>query len=141
MTDRSDKFTIHSKKTEKFSDFITSFDKNPSTGYLAKVSDTDSIKQSLYNLIMTMRTERYYQPEIGCKIYSLLFDPIDKITEEQIRNEIKETILNNEPRVSLKQVIVEGNLDLNGYIVTIAYSEINRINHLLELSLILKRVR
>jgi phage baseplate assembly protein W len=82
---QSDRFTIKNNR-EYFSDFMANFDKNPVTGNLARVTNEDAIKQSLRNLVLTNRTERFYQPHIGSKVQSLLFDPMGPETEDLLRS-------------------------------------------------------
>lgn len=47
-------------------------------------------KQNLKNLILTRKGERIMQPEFGCDIYKILFEPI--ITDESFENKISNTI-------------------------------------------------
>ena len=46
---------------------------------------------------------------------------MDKVTANAIRSEIKNTLNNFEPRISLKEVLVEPDFDNNEYNVTINY--------------------
>jgi phage baseplate assembly protein W len=141
VTTRADKFTIISKTSEQFSDFLVNFDKNPMTGYLARVTNEDAIKQSLRNLILTERTERPYKPWVGSKIWSLLFEPIDSITEELLKTTITETIKNCEPRVRLVTLNLRGDENYNAYFISIYFEIINIPGETFDLSVVLKRVR
>jgi phage baseplate assembly protein W len=141
MSNRSDKFTIESKKVTQYSDFLNGFDKNPQTGFLAMVSNEESVKQSIRNLILTERTERFYRPHIGSKIMSLLFEPIDIVTEELLKTTITETIKNNEPRAQLVSVSITPMHEYNAYVVAVAFSIINIPSETFDLTVILKRVR
>lgn len=141
MNKRLDRYSPTVVQSEYYSDFMNNLDLNPITGILAKVSNEDSIKQALKNLILTRRTERPYQPFIGSRITSLLFEPIDSVTINSIKNEIEETIRNNEPRVSLNEVVVTPDETNNSYNVSIYFSIINISTEPEILNLILKRVR
>ena len=140
-TNRADKFTIKTKTVERYSDFLVNFDKNPLTGFLARTTNADAIKQSLRNLILTERTERPYQPHIGSKIWSLLFEPIDVVTEELLKQTIKETISNCEPRVNVIQISVNGNANYNSYFVEVVFEILNIPGESFSLPVILRRVR
>jgi Phage baseplate assembly protein W len=138
---RGDRFTITDKQIEYYTDFMNDFELNPITGLLAKVSNEDSIKQSLKNLVLTKRTERFYKSFIGSRIEAMLFDPMDEVTQSAIQDEIRETILNNEPRVKLIEVLALPNQDANQYDVTITFQILNKIADPVTLNLALKRVR
>lgn len=139
MTQRADKFTIRTKKIEKYSDFTNNLGLNPITGFLAKVSDEESIKQSIKNLLYTQRTERPYNSFIGSRLRHLLFEPVDDVTEQSLRKEITETLNNNEPRVKLVEIIIKA-LN-NEYNITIIYNILNIPNEAFSLNLTFKRVR
>ena len=136
---RSDKFTPFKKK-EYYSDFLINFDMNPVTGTLARVINEDSIKQSLKNLILTNRTERPYNPNVGSRINALLFDPLDNFTAENIKNEIKETVEAFEPRAIINEIYVYPDDERNGFTINIIFSTIN-IPQETRIELFLQRVR
>jgi len=140
MSQRQNKFTIENKKLEYYSDFMMNLEKNPLTGFIARLTNEDSIKQSLKNLILTNRTERPFQPWIGSKIQSLLFEPDDPMTHMILEEEIKTTIDNCEPRVSLEAVNISGGDD-NSYYVRIDFSIVNIPEETFNLDIILRRVR
>lgn len=137
---RKDKITELTKKSDQFSDFLINFDKNPITGALARVINDESIKQSLRNLILTAPGERPYNNTIGCGVYRLLFEPMDAITAMAIENEIRSTILNFEPRVSLVNVSVNPREEDQSYYIDIVFSIINT-QVVSQLSLTLNKVR
>lgn len=137
---RSDIYTQTYKQQERYSDFLLSFDKNPQTGNLAKVTNEESVKQSLRLLILTNLGERFYTPFTGSKVRASLFDPIDPMTADIIRTTISQCIQNNEPRVNLIEVVVADDADNNRYAVNIIFNLIN-IPEVLQLDLLLKRAR
>jgi phage baseplate assembly protein W len=143
---RSDRFTVKTNQVTYYSDFMISFAKNPVTGYLAKVTNEAAIEQSLKSLILTQRTERFMQPYVGSKIYALLFEPNDVGTNLALQQEIKTTIQNCEPRVTVLGIIVQNKTDGlqpddNSLDVTINYS-INAIpDQNFSLDLTLNRTR
>src|SRR3990170_6461614 len=143
MTSRVDKFTVQQKKIEYFSDFLLNLDKNPLTGNLARVTNEDSIKQSLKTLLLTERTERFFQPWIGSKLNGLLFELHTPLTDISIEQEIKTTIENCEPRVTIEQIFINSGQqsDNNTIDVTINFSINNIPNQIFDLSLVINRVR
>ncbi len=137
----ADRFVIEREKFKTWSDFLTDFDKNPQTGYLASVTNEEAVKQSIRNLVLTQRTERFYRASIGSKIWSLLFEPVDEVTTMNIRNAINETLKYSEPRAIIREVQVIPNADLNMYVVNIIFSIVNIPDQKFDLSVILRRVR
>lgn len=140
MTDIQDRFEVKQTK-EIYSDFMPNMDVNPVTGFLAKVTNEQAIKQSLRNLILTTKTERFQRSDIGSKIKSILFDPVDINTEELLKTTISETIRNNEPRVNLLKLVVRSNSELNAYEISIYFEILNFPNKEYNLALTLHRVR
>jgi len=137
----ADRFTIENAKVRTYSDFLTNFDKNPKTGFLAQVTNEEAVKQSIRNLVLTERTERFYRAATGCKIYSLLFDQIDPVTAMNIENSIRETIKNSEPRAIVQAVTATPHSEFNFYAVTIIFSIAAIPDQTFDLSLMLRRVR
>ena len=71
---RADKNTLEQKKREIYSDFLNNFDQNPFTGVLARVTNEESVAQSLKNITLTNRGERFYNSNKGSRIRSSLFE-------------------------------------------------------------------
>ena len=134
---RADKFSPLQKQVY-YSDFMDNFDVNPITGFLAKKINEESIKASLKKLLLTNRGERAYNPLYGSNIRNLLFDLDDGITEFLIENEIRDTIQNWEPRVSVNGVQVT--MTDNSAEIDVAFSIVN-ISQAQVLSFVVERVR
>ena len=83
-----------------FSDLDLNFLQHPATKDGRKKVGENSIKQSIRNLIMTNPRERLFQPEIGCGVYNMLFEPLMPITALEIQESIKDVINSYEPRAS-----------------------------------------
>jgi phage baseplate assembly protein W len=139
--DAASRFTIENAKVRTFSDFTTNFEKNPRTGYLARVENEEAVKLSIRNLILTERTERFYRPWVGCKINGLLFDPVDDVTSQLLQLTIRETIENNEPRANLLGVNVDPHPELYAYFTDVAFSIISIPDSSFNVSLVLKQLR
>ena len=133
--------TLHTfQRKDIFKDFDMSFSKNPITNDIALKSDVNAINQSLRSLLNTNYYERLFQPRIGSNIKRLLFEPADPITIADLRQAIKDTITNYEPRVSLLQLMIEDQSDLNAYIIKIVYN-INTRDEPVSLAVTLERLR
>lgn len=128
------------KDLEFFSDFTRSFLAHPDNKQISRVTNEAAVNQSIRNLIMTNKYERFFNPTLGSSIRNFLFEPISPQTEAAIRSAIKSTIEKYERRVSLLDVKVSAIADRNTYMVTIIYS-INSSPNPITLSLPLQRIR
>jgi phage baseplate assembly protein W len=137
---RVDIFTPSYKKEERYSDISIGFEVSPLSGSIARVTEAQSIMQALKTLLLTNQGERLYNIDLGSKIKSSLFDPLDNITASNIVNSIKQAINNYEPRVSIVQLLVTPSEELNEFKVNLYFSIIN-IPEVQQLNITLKRVR
>lgn len=142
MSTRSAKFTIETKKKERYSDFLINFDKNPVTGYLAKATDREAIEGSMRNLLLTETGEWPFESTLGSKINSSLFELFDSRTKADLETSISEAIRYHEPRVELVNVsAVQNNTENNSVYITIVYSIINIPDEVFSFELLINRVR
>jgi phage baseplate assembly protein W len=138
---RADKFTVERKKSVMYSDFTPNMDKNPLTGLLAKLTNEESVKNSIKNLVKTMRRERFNQPLVGSKITGSLFENFGPDVADEMKQTIENCIENDEPRA--QNVIVEIKFNPsspNQVRVNITFSMKN-IPDPISFDVILKRVR
>ncbi len=107
--------------TLSFKDINITFKKHPVTNDLVVSKDASAIKQAIVNLLLTNKGERAFKPEYGSDIRSFLFEPLDYATSAQIKGNIKSTIAKWEPRVGIKSLICNPNMDNNGFDVEMTY--------------------
>jgi hypothetical protein len=107
-----------------YSDLDLLFPIHPNRDDITPLKDLEAVKQSVKNLVLTNFFERPFHPEIGGNVTSKLFEPADKFTAIEIRDEIKEVLKKYEPRVNGVNVEVFDNLDANAFIVNIAFNVI-----------------
>ena len=75
MQTRADKYTQVGKKQEFYSDFMNNFVKHPVNNSLARLTNEESVKQSIRNLILTNVGERMFEPDVGSTVNNALFEP------------------------------------------------------------------
>jgi phage baseplate assembly protein W len=83
------------------------------------VKDAESVRQSIKMILSTFPGERIMEPEFGSRVRELLFEPLDDITSNLLRSEIRDAIEKWENRVSVSSVDVNPNYDSNYYDVMI----------------------
>ena len=137
---RADAITQLTKTPTIFSDFITDFTPHPITGDIVRVTNTNAVKQSLKSLILTNLGERLFQPFVGSNISKALFEFNDTTTAQDIEFHIRQTITNNEPRVSIQMLTVNYDTTRDTVFITMTFFIINNLD-LQTIDLFIKRVR
>ena len=107
--------------TVPFKDLSLSFAKNKVTDDLLVKKEDAAVKQAILNLLLTQKGERIYDPEYGSDLKSHLFEPLDFGTAGSIKDNISKTIDTYEPRVSIETLLVEPNLESNGFDVRLDF--------------------
>ena len=112
--------------TVPFKDLSLSFAKNKVTDDLLVKKEDAAVKQAILNLLLTQKGERIYDREYGSDLKSHLFEPLDFGTAGSIKDNISKTIDTYEPRVSIETLLVEPNLESNGFDVRIDFQVLSR---------------
>lgn len=76
------------------------------SGSLATSSGADAISSSLHMVLDTAPGERLMRPLFGCRIWNLLFEPINANTLGLMSEAVHEAVGRWEPRVDLQDVRV-----------------------------------
>ena len=118
-----------------------SFKVSPLTYYLIANKNETAIARSIRNLILTTPGERPFNPELGSQVSQLLFEPIDDITTQALKEQIENTVNNFEPRVRLRQVVVKPNFDADEYDISIRYDIVGIEANSQQLSFALQQTR
>jgi phage baseplate assembly protein W len=113
------------RNTRQFSDFNLLFNIHPATADITKKFDEEAVKASVRNLLSTKNYERPFHPEIGCQIFSLLFENFTQITVQIMRKTIFDVINKFEPRVQVQDVIIRDKPDTNEITVDVIFTLIN----------------
>ena len=60
---------------QTFKDLSVTFKKHPVTDDLVQVKDKAAIVQAIQSILLTRKGERPFQPELGCDVQNMLFEP------------------------------------------------------------------
>ena len=107
--------------SQSFKDISMSFEPNPLNEDLIALKNSSAIARSIRNIVFTQPGEKFFNPEFGSRVSESLFEIVDEVSTIAIRDEIRSSIINYEPRVNLLDVIVNPNPDDNEMDVTITY--------------------
>lgn len=77
------------------------------SGALSLTSGADDIDASLRMVLITAPGERLMRPKFGCKIWELLFEPVNANTIGLMAEAVREAVSQWEPRVTLEDVEIE----------------------------------
>ena len=106
-----------------------------------KVTDIQSVKRSIRNIVLLNHYEKPFHPEIAGGIREMLFENMTPITAFIIAKKIEDVIENYEPRAKLIGVRASPNLDRNEYEVTIEFYVVNAPTELVDLTVFLEVLR
>jgi uncharacterized protein len=75
-------------------------------GGIAMTSGPEDLDCSIRVVLSTAPTERVMRPEFGCRIWDLLFEPVNANTVGLMAQAVREAIAQWEPRVEVIDVVV-----------------------------------
>lgn len=110
---------------EIYSDITKDMVKSPINRDVMKKANDAAVKEALKNLLMTRKGERLFHPEIGCGLKDMIFDILTPDKVVLIKELIKETIENHEPRVNVIDIDVLPDIDSGKINITLVFNVIN----------------
>lgn len=123
-----------------YSDLDAVFAANPVTRDVTIRKDEAAVKFSLKNLILTRNYERPFDSSIGTQLTRFLFEPMDALTINIMKQSIAQTILNHEPRVDLTDIVINAKPDVNTIDINILF-KIKNTEKPLNVNITLDRTR
>ena len=118
--------TNESKRSARiYKDLNLDFQQNTATKDIQKITDDESVKRSVRNLINTNHYEKPFRPQVGSNLRAMLFEMISPQMNHAISKEIDLLISNYEPRCRLVEVSSNPQIDKNAYSVTISFYVVN----------------
>ena len=129
------------RNVRQYTDLDLFFGKKSSNSDVQELTDVKAVKRSIRNLVLLNHYENPFHPEIASGVRDMLFELMTPITAQILARKIEDVILNFEPRARLVGVTAIPNLDRNLYEVSIEFYVINQPTELVDLSIILERVR
>ena len=108
--------------SQGFKDISATFQTNPLNDDLIAIKNETAIARSIRNIVFTLPGEKFFDEDFGSDVSRLLFENLDDITTNLIRDQIFESITNFEPRVILRNVIAQPNYGNNELNISIVYN-------------------
>ncbi len=127
-------------RRKQYSDLDLSLTPHPNKKDIVPLTDVDAVRNAVKNLVLTSPYERPFQPELGSRIKSLMFENADANTEFLLAKYIKEILVDYEPRIDDIFVEIQDDSDNNAYYVTISFNVIS-VDTTADVRLYLERIR
>ena len=130
-----------SRNVRQDSDLDLFFTKKTVGSDVNKVTDIQAVKRSVRNLILLNAFEKPFHPEISSGVRDMLFENMTPVVAVVLARQIEDVIVNFEPRVRLVGVRAIPDFDRNIYNVSIEFYVVNAPTELVDLSVMLERLR
>lgn len=94
---------------------------NSATGRFVTVSELESVKESIYLILMTQKTERFLRPDFGSDLMAYTFMDVNLTNINIMCGNIRREIQRQEPRVRDVDVTADPNIRDGCLVVSVDY--------------------
>ena len=129
------------RSTRQYTDLDLFFGRKTSDSDIRKVTDVQAVKRSIRNLVQLNTYEKPFRPDISGGVREMLFEPMSPVTAVVIARKIEDVITNFEPIARLVSVRTFPDLDRNAYEVSVEFYVVNTPTEIVDLSIMLERLR
>ncbi len=127
--------------SQGFRDISMTFQRHPLNDDLIALKNEQAIARSVRNIVFTVPGDKFFNEDFGSRVSEVLFENIDNISANLIKQEIKQSITAYEPRVILLSVEVNPEFDNNEFNVKITYKIVGADVPPQELQFVLQQTR
>ena len=129
------------RNVRQYSDLDLFFGKKTSDNDISKVTDVQAVKRSIRNLVQLNVYDKPFHPEVSGGVREMLFENMTPLISTIIARQIEDVIENFEPRARLVSVRALPDFDRNAYEVQVAFYVVNTPTELVDLTVMLERLR
>ena len=129
------------RNVRQYSDLDLFFSRKTSNGDVNKITDVQAVKRSIRNLVQLNTYDKPFHPEISGGVLEMLFENMSPITGHVIARKVELVIENFEPRARLVSVRSLPDYDRNAYEVQVEFYIVNAPTELVDLTVMLERLR
>ena len=129
------------RSIRQYSDLDLFFGRKTSDNDIRKVTDVQAVKRSIRNLVQLNTYDKPFHPEVAGGVREMLFENMSPVVSAMIARKIEDVIENFEPRARLVSVRSLPDLDRNAYEVIVEFYVVNAPTELVDISLMLERLR
>lgn len=95
---------------------------DPGTGRFAVAAREQSVRESVYLILMTNRGERWLVPSFGSQMMSYAFMDTSPTMLRMLSDDIREMLLSQEPRISDVDVTADPELKNGALLISVDYT-------------------
>ena len=129
------------RDVRQFTDLDLFFGRKTSDSDISKVTDVQAVKRSIRNLVQLNVYDKPFHPEVSGGVREMLFENMTPLISTIIARQIEDVIENFEPRARLVSVRALPDFDRNAYEVQVAFYVVNTPTELVDLTVMLERLR
>ena len=129
------------RNARQYTDLDLFFGKRASNNDIGTITNVQAVKRSIRNLVQLDQFEKPFHPEIASNVRGMLFELMTPITSLMIARMVEDVITNFEPRAILQAVTALPDYDRNAYEIKVEFYVINRPTELVDMSVLLERLR
>ena len=129
------------RNVRQYSDLDLFFGKKISDNDINKITDVEAVKRSIRNLVQLNVYDKPFHPEVSGGVREMLFENMTPVVSTIISRQIEDVIENFEPRARLVSVRALPDFDRNAYDVQVAFYVVNTPTELVDLTVMLERLR
>ena len=129
------------RNVRQYIDLDLFFSKRNSDNDISRVTDIQAVKRSVRNLVLLNPYEKPFHPEISGGVRGMLFELMTPFVAAQLTKKVEDVINNFEPRARLVSVRANPDYDRNAYEVSIEFYVVNTPTELIDMTVMLERLR
>ena len=130
-----------SRNTRRYIDLDLFLKRKIPSNDVNTITDIQAVKRSIRNLVLLNPYEKPFHPEISSGIRGMLFELMTPFVAAQLAKKVEDVINNFEPRARLVSVRSKPDYDRNEYEVSIEFYIVNTPTELVDLTVMLERLR
>ena len=130
-----------SRNTRRYIDLDLLFKRMIPSGDVNTITDIQAVKRSVRNLVLLNPYEKPFHPEISSGVRGMLFELMTPFVAAQLTKKVEDVINNFEPRARLVSVRSIPDYDRNAYEVSVEFYVVNTPTELVDLTVMLVRLR
>tara|TARA_B100000287_G_scaffold379104_1_gene381992 strand:- start:686 stop:1114 length:429 start_codon:yes stop_codon:yes gene_type:complete len=132
---------VSSRNVRRYVDLDLFFEKKIPNNDVNTITDVQAVKRSVRNLVLLNPYEKPFHPEISSGIRGMLFELMTPFVAAQLTKKVEDVINNFEPRARLVSVRSTPDYDRNAYEVSVEFYVVNTPTELVDLTVMLERLR